>query len=111
LSSSVDWTTQLRRGVLELGILKLLRAQPSYGYELIGRLEKLGPLGAGENTVYPLLRRLRRDGLLDIAAVESPAGPPRQVYRLSASGNERLAALEQEWKSVVEAIRTIPEGD
>jgi len=111
LSSSVEWTTQLRRGVLELAILKLLRARPSYGYELIGRLEGLGPLSAGENTVYPLLRRLRRDEMLDISFVDSPAGPPRQVYRLTVAGKERLHALEQEWADVVTAIARMEKGE
>ena len=111
LSSSADWTTQLRRGVLELGILKLLRARPSYGYELIGRLQDLGPLSAGENTVYPLLRRLRRDNVLDISFENSPAGPPRQIYRLSSAGEERLHLLDQEWADVVEAIGKLEKGE
>ena len=74
-----DWTSQLRRGVLELCILKLLRHGPSYGYEIVTTLGDLGPLAAGENTVYPLLRRLKADRHLETFARESPAGPPRQV--------------------------------
>ena len=73
-----DWTSQLRRGVLELCVLQMLRREPSYGYEIVTTLNALGPLSAGENTVYPLLRRLRADGLLDTFMRESPNGPPRQ---------------------------------
>ena len=73
-----DWTSQLRRGVLELCVLQMLRREPSYGYEIVTTLNALGPLSAGENTVYPLLRRLRADGLLDTFIRESPNGPPRQ---------------------------------
>ena len=74
-----EWTSQLRRGVLELCVLKMLRDESNYGYEIVTKLETLGPLAAGENTVYPLLRRLKTDRHLETFAVESPAGPFRQV--------------------------------
>ena len=99
-----DWTSQLRRGVLELCILQLLRREASYGYEIVTRLEALGPLAAGENTIYPLLRRLKTEGLLDTFMQESPAGPPRQYYRLTADGKRRLTALEKEWDAMVNAV-------
>jgi PadR family transcriptional regulator PadR len=99
-----DWTSQLRRGVLELCILEVLQGQPSYGYEIVTTLGALGPLAAGENTVYPLLRRLKTDGLLETFTRESPAGPPRQYYRITPAGRRRLAALAQEWTAVVQAV-------
>jgi PadR family transcriptional regulator PadR len=99
-----DWTSQLRRGVLELCILQLLRRDPSYGYEIVTTLEALGPLAAGENTVYPLLRRLKADGLLETFMKDSPTGPPRQYYRLTADGRKRLATLEREWDVMVKAV-------
>jgi PadR family transcriptional regulator PadR len=99
-----DWTSQLRRGVLELCVLSLLRAQPSYGYEIVTWLAESGPLAAGENTLYPLLRRLKTDRYLAADFVESPIGPPRQYYRLTARGQERLAALEIEWAAVARAV-------
>ena len=101
---STDWTSQLRRGVLELCILNVLRDEPSYGYEIVTTLATLGPLAANENTVYPLLRRLKADGLLETFSRESPAGPPRQYYRLSASGRKRLVMLEKEWEAMVAAV-------
>jgi PadR family transcriptional regulator PadR len=99
-----DWTSQLRRGVLELCILQLLKRNASYGYEIVTMLESLGPLAAGENTVYPLLRRLKADGLLETFMQESPAGPPRQYYRLTADGRRRLTTLEKEWTAMVNAV-------
>lgn len=99
-----DWTSQLRRGVLELCILQVLRQDASYGYEIVTTLGSLGPLAAGENTVYPLLRRLKADGVLETFMEESPAGPPRQYYRLSASGRKRLGALQKEWGAMTEAV-------
>ena len=108
-SLQADWTPQLRRGVLELCVLRIVREAASYGYEIVTRLETLGPLAAGENTVYPLLRRLRADRHLDTFSVDSPAGPPRQYYRLTAQGQRRLAALEKEWEAMVEAVdRCVP---
>ena len=95
---------QWRRGVLELCILKLLGDDASYGYEIVTTLNALGPLAAGENTVYPLLRRLKTDLHLETFAAQSPAGPPRQYYQLTAKGRGRLAALEQEWAAMVRAV-------
>jgi PadR family transcriptional regulator PadR len=99
-----DSTSQLRRGVLELCVLQMLRREPSYGYEIVTTLNALGPLSAGENTVYPLLRRLRADGLLDTFMRESPNGPPRQYYRLTADGRKQLAALSAEWDAMAAAV-------
>lgn len=67
-----EWTTQLRRGVLEFCILQILHYRPSYGYEIVSRLESLGPLAAGENTVYPILRRLNSDRVVEAFLQESP---------------------------------------
>ena len=99
-----EWTSQLRRGVLELCILRLLRDRASYGYEIVTTLGALGPLAAGENTVYPLLRRLKADKHLETFSVDSPAGPPRQYYRLTAHGAQRLASLQTEWTDMARAV-------
>ncbi len=99
-----DWTSQLRRGVLELCLLRVLEPEASYGYQIVTTLGELGPLAAGENTIYPLLRRLKADGLLETSLRESPAGPPRQYYRLTASGRRRLATLEREWTAMADAV-------
>ena len=105
-----DWTSQVRRGVLELCVLRLLRDKASYGYEVVATLEGLGPLAAGENTVYPLLRRLKTDKHLETFAVESPAGPPRQYYRLTPRGQKRLASLETEWNHLARAVERCLNG-
>ncbi|MEO8361466.1 MAG: PadR family transcriptional regulator [Vicinamibacteria bacterium] len=102
--NTADWSSQLRRGVLELCILQVLRREASYGYEIVTTLGTLGPLAAGENTVYPLLRRLKTDGLLETFLRDSPTGPPRQYYRLSPDGRRRLGALQKEWEAMAEAV-------
>ena len=102
-----DWTSQLRRGVLELCILRLLSAQANYGYEIVTTLDQFSPLAAGENTVYPLLRRLKADGLLETFMQDSPTGPPRQYYRITRQGRSRLEALEREWNAMTDAVNRV----
>lgn len=104
MPTETEWTSQLRRGVLELCILRLLRDDANYGYEIVTTLASFGPLAAGENTVYPLLRRLKTDKHLETYAVESPSGPPRQYYRITARGRQRLASLETEWTDMARAV-------
>lgn len=108
-----DWASQLRRGVLELAILGQLERTPSYGYEIATRLAAIPQLAAGEGTVYPLLRRLRRDGVLETFSQESAEGPPRQYYRLTSEGRRRLRAMRNEWRRVVESLDGMlrPEGE
>lgn len=102
--NTTDWSSQLKRGVLELCILQVLRQNASYGYEIVTTLARLGPLAAGENTVYPLLRRLKADDVLETFTQDSPTGPPRQYYRLTASGRTRLTALQREWDDMTDAV-------
>jgi len=99
-----SWNSQTRRGVLELCVLAILEEGPSYGYGIVTRLSA-SRLALGEGTVYPLLRRLRRDGYLEAFWKESDAGPPRQYYRLSASGQKYLVLLRGEWRELVKAVK------
>jgi PadR family transcriptional regulator, regulatory protein PadR len=112
--SAVDLSgriTQLRRGVLELCILHTLTPEASYGYEIVTKLEPYGPLAAGPNTVYPLLRRLKAEGLLATFTRASPSGPPRQYYRITAEGRRYLASFEREWQALARAVnRLVSEG-
>jgi PadR family transcriptional regulator PadR len=107
-----DWTSQMRRGALELCVLRVVQAEPSYGYAIVEKLAALGPLAAGENNVYPLLRRLRGEGALEAYAVESAAGPPRQYLRITPEGAARLNALRQDWLDLANAVeRCLASGD
>lgn len=98
--SGSEWMAQWRRGALELCVLRILSDKMSYGYEIVAALSRLGPLAAGENTVYPLLRRLRNDRLLDAVMIESPKGPPRQYLKITAAGRKQLAARWAEWEEL-----------
>lgn len=100
-----DWLGQARRGVIELCVLALIRSEPRYGYQLVTALAQLGrQLAASEGTLYPLLRRLQREGLIDATWQESPDGPPRKYYRLSESGARLLEAELAEWDQLTYAI-------
>ena len=99
------WLSQLRKGVLELLVLRLVALKGElHGYAIVKELFALGPLVAGESTVYPLVRRLESDGLLSSRWVESETGPPRKYYQLSDAGSTFLAEAQREWDSVADTI-------
>ncbi|HYG60876.1 MAG TPA: PadR family transcriptional regulator [Symbiobacteriaceae bacterium] len=99
-----DWNSQVRRGVLELCILALIDREPQYGYEIVTQLAAVPQLAAGEGTIYPLLRRLKKDGWMDTFWQESVAGPPRQYYRLTPDGAAALAAMRHEWSQLAASV-------
>jgi PadR family transcriptional regulator PadR len=99
-----DWISQMRRGLLELSVLALLDGEASYGYEIVSRLAVVAQLASGEGTVYPLLRRLRREGLLEAFWQESASGPPRQYYRLTPAGRSTLNRMRRQWRELGHGI-------
>lgn len=89
---------QMRRGVLPFCVLAMLGDGERYGFELVRALASVDGLVTGEGTIYPLLARLRRQGLVETTWRESDAGPPRRYYRLAASGRATLADFTGSWK-------------
>ncbi|MBM6403027.1 PadR family transcriptional regulator [Phycicoccus sp. CSK15P-2] len=102
--------THLRRGALEHCVLALLDGEPMYGLDIARRLGEDEVLLAGEGTLYPLLSRLRKQGLVDTSWVESPSGPPRRYYELTPTGEVALATFRRTWKSFRDAVDTTLEG-
>ena len=103
-----EWRSQLKRGTLEFSILLMIAQGECYGYEIISRLEKNPILAAKESTIYPLLRRLLKEGVLSSTWRESAEGlPPRKYYTITDAGREYLAAMEKEWDSLLSAIDDI----
>lgn len=103
-----DWKSQIKRGTLEFCILLMIRRSPSYGYEIISNLEKYPILSARENTIYPLLRRLLKEGYISSYWQESAEGlPPRKYYALTESGLAYLDAMAREWGNLLQAIEEI----
>ena len=98
------WEVQLRKGSLELAILATHWTGPLYGLEIIRHLQDEADLTIPEGTVYPLLNRLRSDGLLSSEWVEAKAGHPRKYYRLTAAGRRRVIAMARFWKDFSESV-------
>ena len=81
---------QLKKGALELCVLALLSQHDSYAYEIASQLSE--SIGMGEGTIYPLMRRLQIDRLVETYLVESPAGPSRKYYRLTEAGKASFSS-------------------
>jgi PadR family transcriptional regulator PadR len=90
---SENWETQVRKGWLELAILASLWDGQLYGLEIIRRLETHSELFVTEGTIYPILGRLKRDGLIESKWVESEGGHPRKYYWLTGGGRRRAGAM------------------
>ena len=101
-------SAQLKKGVLELCVLALLSRGDAYGYEIASRLAK--GIEMGEGTVYPLMRRMQADGLVQTYLVESSAGPSRKYYRITPAGAERLSTHTTEWAAFSAAVNAILGG-
>jgi PadR family transcriptional regulator len=94
-----DKFISIRKGLLEFLILKIISADKVYVADMLDRLSKT-EFATQEGTLYPLLSKLRRDGLVDYEWQESEAGPPRKYYELTAKGKTQLAELNDYWKSI-----------
>jgi PadR family transcriptional regulator, regulatory protein PadR len=99
-----NWITQLRKGVVEFCVLKTLEDDPLYGYDIVRQLRALEVLVISEGTIYPILSRLRNDGLLKTYLEESPEGPARKYYTLTARGKEMLREMRLVWTTLTEGV-------
>lgn len=95
-----NWTTQLRKGLLELCIVNLLAQGELYGYDLVKRVTAIRGVVVTEGTIYPLLSRLRRAGLLETRSEESPNGPARKYYRLTPAGEQTRQLMNACWRDI-----------
>jgi PadR family transcriptional regulator PadR len=84
--------------------MSVMTEGPTYGYEMTKRLRARGLSIVGEGSIYPLLGRLERDGLVETERVASDGGPPRKYYSLSPAGEHALEAGKREWHSARDAI-------
>lgn len=98
---------QLKKGVLELCVLALLSRADAYAYDIASRLADA--IDMGEGTIYPLMRRMQQDGLVQTYLVESPAGPPRKYYRLTKGGKDALASQKNAYTRFAASVQSILE--
>jgi PadR family transcriptional regulator PadR len=92
-----DRFAAIRKGLLEFLILKIVAADKVYVADILKRLSDT-EFATQEGTLYPLLSKMRRDGLVDYEWQESDAGPPRKYYQLTAKGKSQLGELNDYWK-------------
>lgn len=102
-----NWATQLRKGLLELCMVNLLAEDEIYGYDLVKRLSSVPGLMVTEGTVYPLLSRMRKSGLVESRLVESESGPARRYYTLSEQGKTSLDLMNRHWENLIQGLTEI----
>ena len=95
--------SQMRKGMLEYCVLLLLRRRASYASDIIQQLKEADLLVV-EGTLYPLLSRLKKDGLLSYEWQESTQGPPRKYYALTPDGQEFLSGLDVAWSEIENTV-------
>jgi len=95
-----NWSTQLRKGMLELCILNAIKGMSLYGYDIVRKLRNIQGLVISEGTVYPILSRLKREGFVQTTITESTEGPPRKYYELTPKGTKILSEMNDYWKDI-----------
>ena len=98
--------SQMRKGMLEYCILLLLRRMSCYANDIITHLKQADMIVV-EGTLYPLLSRLKSDGLLKYEWRESKQGPPRKYYVITEKGREQLSEMDAAWEEMVRSIQTL----
>lgn len=96
---------QFKKGTLELCVLALLNKQDRYGYELVQKISDR--IAISEGSIYPLLRRLKKEGYLTTYLQESNEGPSRKYYTLTDEGRNHLHALNEEWEQFSAGVNQI----
>ena len=97
-------TTQLRKGILELAILGCLSRGRHYGYSLVRTIAGQSEIDLTEGTIYPILGRLAKEGLVRSEWVESSQGPPRKYYTLTPKGEEAFHVLDEEFRKLAAIV-------
>ncbi len=102
--------TQLRKGILELAILACLSRGRHYGYSLVKTISGDKEIELTEGTIYPILGRLAKEGLVQSEWVESSQGPPRKYYTLTLKGEEAFRVLEEEFRKLAAIVVNVQSG-
>ena len=99
--------SQFKRGIIELCVMKLLSKKEMSTYEVLEIIST--DLDVNENTVYPILRRLTNDNILDVKKHNIGVGAPRKFYCLTEDGSEKLVKQESEWYNFIKKVSKIME--
>lgn len=99
-----NWIIQLRKGLAEFCVLIILRRGETYGYQLTQQLRDIDELALTESTIYPILARLREEGLVSVRVEPSSGGPPRRYFTLTTLGCQQVEAMTCYWQHLYQAI-------
>lgn len=102
-----NWTSQVRKGLLDLCVMNLLARRDMYGYDLVKRLAEIKGIVITEGTIYPLLSRLRRSGLVETRLEASPSGPARRYYGLTAKGIKTVGTMNAYWDELELGVKRL----
>lgn len=102
--------TEMLKGTLEGCVLEIIGGEETYGYAITRRLNDLGFADVVEGTVYTILLRLEKNGLVQVTKRPSEVGPPRKFYALNDAGREELASFWARWQYVSSRIDSLKEG-
>ncbi|MFN8183399.1 MAG: PadR family transcriptional regulator [Candidatus Nanopelagicales bacterium] len=102
--------TEMLKGTLEGLVLAFLSGRSAYGYEITAWLREQGFSDIAEGTVYALLIRIERRGLVDVRKEVSDKGPPRKVYRLNPAGHDHLEEFWRTWSFLAERVEQLRQG-
>lgn len=105
--ATAKWEVQVRKGVLELVVLLTVRAGETYGYELITTIARTLDFDLTEGTIYPLLSRINKEGLIMARWVEVEGGVPRKYYRITQHGQAVLEAMESSWSRLTRGVQRL----
>ena len=105
-----NWTVQMRKGVLDLCILKALSATEWYGYALVKSLVAVPGVGVAEGSIYPLLSRLKRQGLVTTRLEESREGPARKYYSATSAGRALAVEMELYFAEMLRGVSGLQAG-
>lgn len=104
------WEVQLRKGVLEFVILLSLSEHEQYGFELISGIANRAEIDVPEGTLYPLLLRLAKDGLVSSRLAEGDGGAPRKYYALTTQGEALVQAMIPAWSKLSASVDSLLPG-
>lgn len=100
--------TQFKKGIIEMCVLKIISKKDMYGFELIQSISQ--EIEVNENTIYPILRRLTKQGLFDTYTETMSIGAPRKYYKITADGAVKLDDYMTEWKTFIDSVYRILGG-
>ncbi len=99
--------SQLLKGILDGCVLAVIEIEPVYGYELSQKLLNIGLADVSEGTIYPILLRLQKNGLIRGEMRPSDSGPNRKYYFLTEAGLEALETIKEEWKQISKPVNQL----